>query len=380
MSGIEDALPLNAQRWVEALSWHETLIEADETKLTSAVAYDWQKWYADAGNQRLFDDLSRLIADVGRVRPGGYRYKRDVAEDEYEPSVSVEAWRRASARKQARLQDRPARKWRLWLPWGGAIAVMAALAALIPLRSWIGAPGNGVDFLTVLQTRTGEIRSARLSDGSSITLGGETELAVDLSNEVRSVRLIRGEAWFRVAHDRKWPFVVHAGDGAIRAVGTAFLVTRDSDRVTVTVTEGIVAVTPSRLVKLLPDFDRGGGLLRPIRVAGGEEVSYRDNGAVASVKNADMHAATAWTSGRLIFNGEQLRYVIEAVDRYSPRHVSATRAVGGLRFSGVIFHDGIGDWIQGLSGIFPVQIDQRGSNVCVSMKETQADPACTAAR
>ena len=31
--------------------------------------------------------------------------------------------------------------------------------------------------------------------------------------------LLEGEAWFDVAHNAKRPFVVYAGDGAVRAVG-----------------------------------------------------------------------------------------------------------------------------------------------------------------
>lgn len=381
MSGTENALSRKMQHWVEALTWHETLTEAGEAELTGAVIRDWQTWYANAENKRLFDDLSRLAADVGYSRARGQCCKKGVTEDGYDPDISISAWRKVESRRGTRGSGLTLLKSRLWLSWGSAIAAMAVLAPLMPWRSWIriGADRNGA-FTAVYQTDIGEIKRSHLGDGSDITLGAQTKLSVGFSTRVRSVRLIRGEAWFRVAHDPKWPFVVQAGDGAIRAVGTAFLVTRDSDRVTVTVTEGTVAVISSPPVNLPPDFGKSSALLNlppPVRVTRGEEVSYRDNGTIASVENADMHVATAWTQGRLVFDDEQLRYVIEDVNRYSMRYISASSAAAGLRFSGVILHNEIQDWLHSLSGIFPVDVDEHGDRICIRLHEEREASSCS---
>jgi transmembrane sensor len=226
--------------------------------------------------------------------------------------------------------------------------------------------GRSVTF----QTGVGDLKNIRLSDGSSVALGGNTKLAVTLSTRARSVELFRGEAWFRVAHDAKWPFVVHAGGGAIRAVGTAFLVTRDSDRVVVAVTEGIVAITPARATRILAALSREKSSSipgRPIRVSSGQQLSYHDNGTVASLAPVDAHAATAWTHGRLVFDDEPLRYVIESLNRYFPQSITATLSIGGLRFSGVVFAGEIPDWLHGLPQIFPVDIEDCGRNICILM-------------
>ena len=45
----------------------------------------------------------------------------------------------------------------------------------------------------------------------------------------REVTLTRGEAWFKVAHDKTRPFIVSAGRIRVRAVGTAFSVRRHDD-------------------------------------------------------------------------------------------------------------------------------------------------------
>jgi transmembrane sensor len=103
--------------------------------------------------------------------------------------------------------------------------------------------------VTHFATAAGEIRQVPLLDGSLITLGKQTRIALAYEPSTRRVRLESGEALFEVAKDPSRPFVVEGGDVRIRAVGTAFLVNRRPDgAVEVTVTKGIVDVwreTPS---------------------------------------------------------------------------------------------------------------------------------------
>ncbi len=94
------------------------------------------------------------------------------------------------------------------------------------------------------ETEIGENRSVALADGSIISLGGDTRIEVAMSENVRAIELVRGEALFKVAKDSARPFKVRAGDATIIAVGTEFNVERDSDRAVVSVTEGRVVVKP----------------------------------------------------------------------------------------------------------------------------------------
>jgi transmembrane sensor len=260
------------------------------------------------------------------------------------------------------------------------VAATASIAAffLSPIpRTGIGAVAWREGAVTY-ETGVGTVKDVHLDDGSNITLSGQTKLLVTYTKRVRSVRLIQGEAWFKVAHDLQWPFIVQAGKGDIRAVGTAFLVTRDSDRVVVTVTEGTVTVTatPPPAKKHSP----GAAVVRvPVRVTRGEEVSYRDNGTMASTVTADARAATAWTRGRLVFDNEPLRYVVESVNRYFPGHISVSPSAGQLRFSGVIFDRDIQDWLDGLSEAFPVIVSDHGASICVRMRGAEPDASCDAA-
>lgn len=381
---VEDE-PMGSDRWAEALTWHVTLREAAEKDLTSAVGREWQKWHADPENQRVFDDVSRLLADRDLYRECRRPSGAELAADRYDLLSPIAEWRKVPPPRIAAKRVASGRYRWSWLSGGLAVATLATIAVVVlrmPLRFWSGTGQRGS---VVYQTNVGEIRNVHLPDGSSIILGGRTELSVALSAQRRSVSLRRGEAWFQVAHRSHWPFVVAAGDGTITDVGTAFLVQRDSDRVVVTVTQGTVEIAPGPPTWNTPGIDQRVALapvLSRIRVTQGEELAFTDKGALSGVKQADTHAATTWTHGRLTFDDVPLRYVVESVDRYSTRHIAVSASAGALRFSGIVSDDGIDDWLQGLEKIFPVTVDEREATVCVHLRDLSpsggpSDATCT---
>lgn len=97
MSEEREARPAAADRWVEALTWHDTLRKAPEKELTSELARSWQHWYADAENQRIFDNVSRLRGDWRLYRQRNLPSREDLEADRYDLSVPISEWRKAHA-------------------------------------------------------------------------------------------------------------------------------------------------------------------------------------------------------------------------------------------------------------------------------------------
>lgn len=373
------------KRWIEALSWHEKLTEAGAPPMTNALIRNWQAWYADPENQRLFDELSQIIDDTLPARTRQHWWKSEAADDDYDPTVPIAEWRSTKPQPVRGRHRRLAEKWWFWLAGGVAATAIGVVGAVLLFGQWRWfAPGYRGGGAITFQTNVGGLRDVHLGDGSEVILGGRTMLSANISDQARSVRLIRGEAWFRVARDETRPFVVQAGNGVVRALGTAFDIARQSDRVVVTVTEGTVAITARTALPRSAHLGRGSSPLpqlpgAAIRITRGEAASYGDNGALAPVERADTRAATAWTQGLLIFDDEPLRYVIDSVDRYSSYHIAATPDAGSLRFSGVVFSSEIEDWLRGLPQIFPVNITRHDAAICVQMRTATTDTPCDAA-
>lgn len=368
----EERRTTDKDRWAEALTWYAALGERHGAHLTFALRRQWQVWYGDVENQRVFDDASRLLGDRARYRERQRPRKEELDRDQYDLSLPIAEWRRARSQDPRCDQRRPAgRGW--WLYGGLGAAAVTVLLLLWPLRPHPARGGTGT---AIYETRVGGLEEVHLRDGSSIILGGQTKVAVAFSAQRRSVRVIAGEAWFKVAHDRKWPFVVTAGDRTVTAVGTAFLVTRDSDRIVVTVTEGTVEVSarspawsPLRLVQRL----RTRSALLPVPVSRGEELTFSDDGPLRPVTPADTKAATAWTHGRLMFDDQPLRYVVETINRYSSRHVVLGPSAAALRFSGIVADNDIDDWLRSLEVIYPVTESRQGDAVYVRMRDSTSE-------
>lgn len=366
---------MGGSRWLDAVGWYSTISEASEAQLAAGEIRAWQQWYANPDNQRVFEQLCRLLEDRPAYRKRDRHSPAAIDADSYDPAVSVQEWRRSCAAAPLEPAAKPARKSWVGTAIVAVLATAAALAAVLVLRpQWLRTephPAPGV----VYQTGLGQLKTVQLTDGSTVTLGALTRLSVEYTARRRSVRLSYGEAWFRDKDIPDRPFTVTAGNRVITAVGTAFVVNRDSDRVVVIVTSGTVDVSAVRAGPKLDSVHplRPSALSLPvIRLQRGELVSYSNRGTVGPVKRASTHTATAWTHGLLVFDNVPLRYVVENIDRYWSRPILVSPRAGHLRFSGLIDEHEIPQWLNGLSTIFPVKVEETNSSACVRMRDSHA--------
>ncbi len=230
----------------------------------------------------------------------------------------------------------------------GAIAAslcIVALATFLFMGPRIASPDTAN-----YATAVGQQRVVELADGSIVELNTNTIVEVDYSGAERLVRLQKGEAHFVVAKNPDRPFIVKAGDTAVRAVGTAFNVYIAPEGVTgapveVIVTEGKVEVTkaseavPAQSVAIA---ETGGSLPSPVFLEAGEslraQAPVREQWGpqlVAAVTETDLERELAWRNGMLIFEGEPLEKAVEELSRYTEaRFVIVDDAIRDRRVGG----------------------------------------------
>jgi len=193
-------------------------------------------------------------------------------------------------------------------------------------------------------------RTVTLPDGSLVDLGPKTTVTVDFRRGQRSLQLYPGEAYFKVRADRKRPFVVRAGSLNVTALGTAFDVKHELDRVTITVQDGIVAVEaegPERTQTSNATW----------RVTSGYQLVYFTANAAATLSSVDATATIAWREGRLEYLNAPLASVVADINRYSDRPiVFLDSSVAELTFTGTVFTDSIDGWLQSLPAALPVRV------------------------
>jgi transmembrane sensor len=311
----------------------------------------WEQWLSDPDNERAFNRMDRLWTAAPDLEMHGLPSAAEQADDRYDGSQPVRDWLAGNAATEAERRTRARARWP-----GLALAAMLALVAvgIVVFNPWQAATSE--PSRTYL-TATGEHRDLALSDGSTIVLGARSSVQVDYSDRLRSVVLLRGQAFFEVAKDPARPFTVAAGSGTITAVGTAFNVERSAERVIVTVTEGKVEVAQT-----LPQAEAASGASqqpapRVARLARSERIVYDADGHWSDVERTDSEAAIAWRDGRLRYRAEPLRHVLTGINRYSTREiVIVDPALGDLTFTGTVFEDRIDEWLYGLEDIFPIEV------------------------
>jgi transmembrane sensor len=206
--------------------------------------------------------------------------------------------------------------------WTAAAALLVAAAVF----GGYGIVGHGARL--VYQTQVGERRTIVLEDRSTVTLNTDTLLSVSMTAKLRRIDLQRGEAFFTVTHDPARPFEVWAGHGMIRAVGTQFGVQVMPDRVTVSVLEGAVTVTPA------------GGAANAAaagRLEANRALTFSDRGALSPEQAADVRRILAWREGKLIFDDVPLAQAMAEYNRYTTHKVEiGSSRIGSLPVSGVL--------------------------------------------
>jgi transmembrane sensor len=164
----------------------------------------------------------------------------------------------------------------------------------------------------------GEQKDVTLADGSVVTLNTNSRIDVNFTGAERSINLAYGEALFDVAKDRSRPFVVHANQGAVRAVGTIFSVRSIKSEVSVLVEEGIVELIAPPIANQPGATTLAEDMVVLARLRTGEEANFDGvNKNIRSVEPADVANRHAWKNGMLIFDGHSLSEVVDEITRYT---------------------------------------------------------------
>ena len=325
----------------EAIDW---LAREDEGRLTPDQRAQLQAWL-DANAER------RVIYERARDAVG--------APNRYSAHPQMMEMRSAAL---AALSQRPRRPG-----WVAAAAAAVAVAVLGTGWSALGPDTNpGVSRLeravapltptlnpnaAIYRTAVGERTNVKLPDGSIAVLNTDSVVKVAYTGRERGVRLVKGQALFQVAHNKRVPFQVYAGDRRITAVGTTFDVRLDAEKVKVTLVEGVVRV--ARVARVPTP---AAPPAQQVTMSAGELLEAGPT-ATMTVRPADVRAQTSWQSGLLVFKSATLAEAVEEVNRYTDRPVAiADPSIAGYRVTGVFRTADPGRFAAAVTEVLPVEV------------------------
>lgn len=233
------------------------------------------------------------------------------------------------------------------------VGVAAALAmAAIAIGMWMRFVPDRYS------TGLGERRIVALSDGSRISLDAQSRVDVRYSKGLRQLQLRQGRAKFSVAKDPLRPFSVSAADKTVVATGTEFSVELLSNQVHVILYQGRIEVleqrggelrsigreTPSAIQAMAPSTELVAGIASP----------------ALRLRSIDPGPSLAWENGQVAFDAELLASAVERVNRYTdePLAIGAPE-VGRIRISGTFLAGDTAAFVEGVTAVFPVDVEER---------------------
>lgn len=336
------------QQWLAQSASHREAY--DQARQTWGLLDDW----ASAGNQPLPDDLAVEVeqALVDIQVPDGVEFLDDQLG--LEPEDELQPERTALVEQQPPKEEQPPQIQSVARPklWGWETRHWSAAAVLVLMLTF------AVTALMPLpeghyRTGKGERLTQQLADGSTLMLNTDSYVAVEYSAGERRIVLRAGEAYFDVAHDKNRPFVVYAGDGKVRAVGTAFNVYKTDGQVAVTVTEGTVEVTAT--ADQVADSDLGIGASK--RVTANQSLIYKEQLGLVTHRDAqEIDRRLAWRRDKLYFDNVTLSAFVEQLNRYSSnRLMILDPGLKDLRVGGVFKAGDTQAALQALEAAFAVE-------------------------
>jgi ferric-dicitrate binding protein FerR (iron transport regulator) len=137
-----------------------------------------------------------------------------------------------------------------------------------------------------------------------------------------------------------------------------------TDRVTVSVSEGVVTVAPRDQLKIPKP--------EAVRVASGQQLTFTAEESIKSLAIAPSVTPgerARWRDGVLVYRDESLRDVVMDVARYSDRQLEISGdAIGEMHYTGVVYKDAVKEWAAALPESFPVKVVSEGNREIISAR------------
>ena len=143
-----------------------------------------------------------------------------------------------------------------------------------------------------------------LPDGTEVIVDAASSITypINFSGPERIVE-VKGQAYFKVVHNVKQPFIVKAGGQVLRDIGTEFNVSAyyDEAAMQATLVEGSISISNAANSKVL----------KP-----GQQASVINGQNIITIKKPNMDDVLAWTKGNFTFHHQQITDILRQAARW----------------------------------------------------------------
>lgn len=305
-----------------------------------------RKWFSTTEGQLRLSGM--LDEDIRRILSGDNL----ISADKTEPKpIYVATFKQHST---------SATTYRTGLRWFSRAAIWTVIVLLTSIGGYYIYDYTQPNLVTELYVPMGDLQTIVFQDGSKVILNADSRLKFSprFSFFRREVEL-DGEAYFEVAHDRKRPFIVHAGKMKIKVLGTQFNVKayHDDTHIITTLNEGKIRLTN----------EKG----KSIDVLPGEQVLFKHTDQSMQKRTLENTGDfSSWKSHTLYFQDASLNEIARAISRkYNKEIILASQKLGTTIYTINLGNDPLESVLQDLQRISPIQYEQKNNKIIIYPKQ-----------
>jgi ferric-dicitrate binding protein FerR (iron transport regulator) len=315
--------------------------------ITFSEQQEFQNLLKEEQNKIIFDELKQAWIASGNFAGGNSEANQDLRWEKLKQSLPS----KTENAKNVKIS---------FLRILRTAAIWAVLISLGAFTTWLvlKEKKTSVNNYCTVHTPLGSKMRMELQDGTVVWLnaGSNLKYPVNFSDKQRDVYL-SGEAFFDVASNKEWPFVVHTNELNVKAVGTSFNVKAypNEKSVTTTLVEGIVKLENARnkfsytlkpkqeLVFLKdnvkPDIAEASKSSNKVNEPA-LPASQAENAVIKDEVNTE--ATISWKDKRWIIQGETIdKLAVMLERRYDIKINILSEELGAFKFSGTIENETI---------------------------------------
>jgi ferric-dicitrate binding protein FerR (iron transport regulator) len=245
--------------------------------------------------------------------------------------------------------------------WFRPVAVAASVAVLLAVVGYWLLPAPAPP-TTTYRTGYGQTREITLPEGSRVVLNGNSTLSFPAEWPARGPREVSldGEAFFAVTHrpDHRKFIVTTPGRLHVEVLGTEFNVYGRQQKTKVSLNAGAVQL----------HVGPAGGS-SPLRMQPDELVEFDGRSERLTRKKVNAEMISSWKNKKLVFENTSLREVIQLLrDTYGVRATVSEPGLLEERFSGTVPNENLNVLLDGLAGLFDLEITRRGNTIRITTR------------
>ena len=212
-----------------------------------------------------------------------------------------------------------------------------------------------------------------LPDGTVVWINAGTKIRYKAEQNTRDV-FLEGEAYFKVKHDAEHPFIVHAGNIAVKALGTEFNVSAypGEDHVEATLIKGKVQITmeekPDQKIILAPNekltVTNKRIMVRDTTLR--KEISYEVK-PVQILPAVKEVGEIAWVQDKLVFQNESFADLSKRMERrYNVHIIFYDESLKKETLSGIFENENIQKALRVLQMTTPFRYSEKGDSIFIN--------------